>query len=114
MPQFKLRRATRHYAKHWRGHLIHINALRPVEENLSVFKSGDIMKKASIMSQNIGAVDRTLRVIVGLILVCYAMPVSFPSTGWNWVGWIGVIPIATAFIGFCPAYKLVGVSTCKR
>jgi len=72
------------------------------------------LKEESSMSKNVGAVDRILRVIVGLVLVCYAIPIGFPSTGWNWVGWIGVIPIITAFIGFCPAYKVVGVSTCKH
>ncbi|MGE0062702.1 MAG: DUF2892 domain-containing protein [Xanthobacteraceae bacterium] len=33
------------------------------------------------------------------------------GTGWNWVGWIGVVPILTAFIGTCPAYSLFGWST---
>jgi hypothetical protein len=61
---------------------------------------------------NMGTVDRTVRLLVGIVLVAYAIPIGFPPTGWNWVGWIGVVPILTALIGFCPAYRLIGLSTC--
>lgn len=64
------------------------------------------------MSVNIGIVDRVLRVIIGLVLIAYAIPIGFPQTGWNWVGWIGVIPILTAIFGVCPLYSLLGISTC--
>jgi hypothetical protein len=66
------------------------------------------------MSRNIGALDRVMRVIIGLVLVAYAVPVGFSSTGWNWVGWIGVVPLLTAAIGFCPLYRVMGISSCKR
>jgi hypothetical protein len=66
------------------------------------------------MSKNIGALDRVMRVIIGLVLVAYAVPVGFSSTGWNWVGWIGVVPLLTAAIGFCPLYRVMGISSCKR
>jgi hypothetical protein len=66
------------------------------------------------MSRNIGALDRVVRVIIGLVLVAYAVPVGFSSTGWNWVGWIGVVPLLTAAIGFCPLYRVMGISSCKR
>ena len=65
------------------------------------------------MVQNVGTVDRILRVILGLVLIAYAIPLGFGNTGWNWVGWIGVVPIVTAIIGSCPAYKILGLSTCK-
>ena len=55
-----------------------------------------------------------MRVIIGLVLVAYAVPVGFSSTGWNWVGWIGVVPLLTAAIGFCPLYRVMGISSCKR
>ena len=64
------------------------------------------------MSKNIGYIDRTVRIVIGLLLMAYAIPFGFPSTGWNWVGWIGVIPIIAAFVGTCPAYSVLGVSTC--
>jgi len=66
------------------------------------------------MHSNIGSIDRVVRVVIGLILIAFAIPIGFPSTGWNWVGWIGVIPILTAIVGICPAYGLIGLSTCSR
>jgi hypothetical protein len=66
------------------------------------------------MEKNIGSLDRTLRIVVGLVLIAYAIPLGFPRTGWNWVGWIGVVPLLTAFLGICPLYSLIGVRTCPR
>jgi len=63
------------------------------------------------MSVNIGVIDRTVRAIIGLLLIAYAIPFGFPNTGWNWVGWIGIVPIVTAVIGSCPAYSLFGFSS---
>lgn len=65
------------------------------------------------MSTNVGMVDRSLRVIVGLGLIAFAIPLGFPHTGWNWVGWIGVVPLITGLVGVCPAYSLFGFSTCE-
>jgi len=65
------------------------------------------------MVRNIGTIDRALRIIVGLVLIAYAIPLGFTKTGLNWVGWIGVVPLLTAFLGNCPAYSILGVSTCK-
>ena len=64
------------------------------------------------MSVNMGAVDRVARFVIGLVLIAYAIPIGFAPTGWNWIGWIGVIPLLTAAFGFCPLYTLLGVSTC--
>ena len=66
------------------------------------------------MSVNVGGVDRVLRIIIGLVLIAYAIPLGFPHTGWNWVGWIGVVPLLTALVGLCPLYSIIGVSTCPR
>ena len=66
------------------------------------------------MMKNVGSVDRNVRILVGLVLIAYAIPVGFPETGWNWVGWIGIIPLATALLGICPAYSLFGLSTFKK
>ncbi len=63
------------------------------------------------MTINVGTVDRILRVIVGLMLIAFALGYIWPSTGWNWVGWIGVAPILTALFGTCPAYSVLGLST---
>ena len=66
------------------------------------------------MSANVGTIDRIARVIIGVLLIAYAVPIGFPNTGWNWVGWIGVIPILTAIFGYCPAYTIVGLSTRQK
>ena len=56
---------------------------------------------------NVGQVDKILRIVVGLALI--ALVFVGPQTPW---GWIGVIPLATGLMGFCPLYKLIGVNTC--
>ena len=66
------------------------------------------------MTTNVGGIDRVLRIIIGLVLIAYEIPLGLPSTGWNWVGWIGVIPLATAIFGMCPLYSIIGVNTCPR
>lgn len=59
------------------------------------------------MQTNVGTIDRILRIIVGVILI--ALVFVGPQTPW---GWLGVVPLATALIGFCPAYRLLGLRTC--
>ena len=48
------------------------------------------------MKPNIGNLDRIIRIVVGGVLIAYALRLGFPETGWNWVGWVGVVPILTA------------------
>ena len=64
------------------------------------------------MTKNMGTLDRALRVIVGLALLAYAMKFIGAGSSWSWIGWIGVVPLATALIGWCGAYSLFGISTC--
>ena len=59
-----------------------------------------------------GAVDRIVRVVVGLALIAFALGWLWPATGWNWVGWIGVVPLVTGAVGMCPLYSALGLSTC--
>lgn len=59
------------------------------------------------MSANLGVADRVLRILVGLALL--SLVFFGPQTWW---GLIGIIPIATALVGFCPAYALFGIRTC--
>lgn len=61
------------------------------------------------MTCNVGGIDRALRFIVGLVLI--ALVFFGPRTAW---GWLGVIPLGTALLGWCPPYALFGFSTCKR
>lgn len=60
------------------------------------------------MSENLGAFDRTLRMFFGLLLL--ALAVSGTIGPW---GYLGAIPLATAFIGTCPLYSIFGWSTCR-
>ncbi|HYD67183.1 DUF2892 domain-containing protein [Azospirillum sp.] len=57
--------------------------------------------------RNVGSVDRALRAIVGIILI--ALVFVGPQTPW---GWVGLVPLLTALIGFCPAYLPLGIKTC--
>lgn len=57
--------------------------------------------------KNEGMMDRVIRVLVGLCLV--ALVFAGPMTPW---GWVGLIPLATGLLGFCPLYKLIGLNTC--
>jgi hypothetical protein len=59
------------------------------------------------MRRNIGSFDRTVRIVLGIGLL--ALVFIGPQTAW---GYLGLIPLATALIGFCPLYRLVGWSTC--
>lgn len=59
------------------------------------------------MKANVGGIDRILRVVVGLVLIGLA----FTGTIGVW-GYIGVVPLLTAVLGFCPAYTLLGLNTC--
>lgn len=61
------------------------------------------------MTRNVGTVDRIVRAVVGLGLL--SLVFVGPETLW---GLLGLIPLATAAIGYCPPYALLGINTCKR
>ena len=63
------------------------------------------------MTVNVGMLDRIVRISVGIALIAFALGYIAPGASWNWVGWIGVVPILTALFGNCPAYSLFGLST---
>ena len=63
---------------------------------------------------NIGIFERVGRTAVGLALIGFAIGSIAPGTGWNWLGWIGVVPILAGLTGFCPLYRLLGMSTQQR
>jgi multidrug transporter EmrE-like cation transporter len=66
------------------------------------------------MTKNVGGIDRILRIVVGLVLIAYALNLIAPDTGYNIWGWIGVVPLVTALVNFCPLYKIIGLSTSKE
>ena len=64
-----------------------------------------------MFSINLGIFDRIARVAIGLALIGFAINSIDPGTGWNWLGWIGVLPILSGLVGICPIYKVIGYST---
>ena len=62
------------------------------------------------MEKNVGGIDRVLRVIVGLGLLSLFFFLEGSS---RWWGLIGLVPLATATLGWCPAYLPFGIKTCK-
>lgn len=60
------------------------------------------------MNRNVGGIDRLLRVLLGLGLL--SLIFVGPQSYW---GLIGLIPLGTALIGYCPAYSLFGIRTCR-
>lgn len=64
---------------------------------------------AKLPTRNVGTIDRALRAIVGIILI--ALVFVGPKTAW---GWLGLIPLATAIIGYCPPYSIFGWSTASK
>lgn len=60
------------------------------------------------MTCNEGGLDRVIRVIVGIALI--ALTLAGKIGAW---GWIGALPAVTGLVGWCPAYSLVGLTTCR-
>ncbi len=59
-------------------------------------------------SCNVGGVDRVVRIVAGLGIVSLAF--VGPQSPW---GYVGLVPLATGLIGWCPAYLPFGIKTCK-
>ena len=59
------------------------------------------------MKVNMGRIDRTVRIIIGLAVIGWGIYAN------NWLGAIGAIPLFTALMGWCPLYTVLGMSTKK-
>jgi hypothetical protein len=60
------------------------------------------------MKLNVGGIDRILRIVAGLALIGLTMS----GTIGVW-GWIGVVPLVTGVVKFCPLYTMLGMNTCS-
>ncbi|HEX9081380.1 MAG TPA: DUF2892 domain-containing protein [Holophagaceae bacterium] len=63
------------------------------------------------MKVNVGSADKAVRIVIGLGLLSLVFLLEGKA---RWFGLIGVVPLLTAFLGICPLYSLLGVSTCPR
>lgn len=59
------------------------------------------------MEINVGKIDKILRIVVGIVLLAWAL------TGGPIWAWIGLLPLVTGIFGVCPAYSILGISTCS-
>jgi hypothetical protein len=60
------------------------------------------------MTRNEGSLDRGLRIIAGVAIL--SLVFIGPQTAW---GWLGLVPLATGLIGYCPLYTVLGINTCQ-
>lgn len=60
------------------------------------------------MKKNVGKIDMAIRIILGIGIIGAGIYYQ------NWLGLIGIIPLATALMGWCPLYLLFGMTTCSR
>jgi len=61
------------------------------------------------MKTNIGNIERVIRIVAGLAILSLAF--IGPASPW---GYLGIIPLLTGLIGWCPPYALFGISTCGK
>lgn len=60
-------------------------------------------------ANNVGNIDRLVRLCIGVVLI--AMVFVGPKSPW---GWIGLVPLLTGLVRWCPAYLPFGINTCKK
>ncbi|AFK85487.1 MULTISPECIES: YgaP family membrane protein [Thermoanaerobacterium] len=63
------------------------------------------------MKTNVGNVDKIVRYVIGIILLLLIFILKGNARYW---GLLGLIPILTAAFGFCPLYRIFGISTAKK
>ncbi len=60
------------------------------------------------MKTNVGGIDKIIRIVAGIVLIALGiMGIGAPWT------FIGIVPLATGLMGWCPAYLLIGANTCS-
>ncbi len=64
------------------------------------------------MKANVGGVDRAFRIVAGIVLLALVFILQSEDGLWLW-GLIGIVPLATGVMNWCPAYSMFGMSTCK-
>jgi membrane-associated protease RseP (regulator of RpoE activity) len=63
------------------------------------------------MNKNVGKIDRWIRIILGIAILSLLV---FLNGSIKWIGLIGLIPLLTGLLNYCPIYALLGISTDKK
>lgn len=71
--------------------------------------AGPKFKEEITMKKNVGALERTIRIVLGAGILSLAF--VGPQSPW---AYLGIVPLATGLVGWCPPYALFGFSTCKN
>ena len=61
------------------------------------------------MTKNIGSIDKALRMVLGLALLSLLLVLDGPA---RWWGLVGLVPLLTGLVSFCPLYALLGINSC--
>jgi Protein of unknown function (DUF2892) len=61
------------------------------------------------MKTNVGTIDRVIRIVLGVVLLSLLFLVQ---GNLRWIGLVGIVPLGTALMGWCPLYALFGMSSC--
>jgi Protein of unknown function (DUF2892) len=61
------------------------------------------------MKANVGGIDKVLRIVVGLAVLSLVLVLPEPN---RWLGLLGLVPLLTGFMNFCPLYSILGLNTC--
>jgi len=63
------------------------------------------------MNLNVGGIDKGIRIALGVVLLSL---VVLLEGGIRWIGLVGIVPLATGLMGYCPIYSILGINTCPR
>jgi hypothetical protein len=63
------------------------------------------------MKLNVGGIDKTVRIAAGIALLSLLVLLEGSI---RWVGLVGIVPLVTGLVGYCPLYSLLGVNTCPE
>lgn len=64
------------------------------------------------MKANVGGIDRGFRIVAGIVLLALVFVLKGEDGLWLW-GLIGIVPLTTGLMNWCPAYSLFGMNTCQ-
>ena len=63
------------------------------------------------MKANVGGIDKLLRIVAGIVLLALTLVLRNEQGLWMW-GLVGIVPLVTGLMGWCPFYPLLGMNSC--